>query len=170
MAAILRINKLNLRLNCGECALNLRISGLFHFCSCSGRPPYQNNESSLFDSSPKRERIRGHLAVEDDRADLEDLGLDTRNRANLGRRALERRNFGEGRMVTRSWNEDQAKKRIDPQIDALPLKDIEIKDYVRDTDLTKIPGHIAYRVNGARLYADILNLNDMLHVTAVAPR
>src|SRR5229473_2574960 len=70
-------------------------------------------------------------------------------------------------MATRSWNEDRAKKRIDAKIDALPLKDIEIKDYVRDTDLANLPGHVAYRVNGAQLYADILNLNDMLHVTAI---
>lgn len=70
-------------------------------------------------------------------------------------------------MATRSWNEDRAKKRIDAKIDALPLSNIEIKDYVRDTDLTGMPGHVAYRVNGAHLYADILNLNELLNVTAV---
>jgi hypothetical protein len=94
------------------------------------------------------------------------LGLDTRNQAK-SELALGARIFGEGSMATRSWSEDRAKKRIDANIDALPLQGIEIKKYVRDTDLTNILGHIAYRVNGAQLYADILNLNDMLHVTAV---
>ena len=66
-----------------------------------------------------------------------------------------------------NWNKDRAKKRIDDKIASLPLKDIEIKEYVRDTDLTGLPATVAYRVDGAHLYADILNLNDMLHVTDV---
>lgn len=66
-----------------------------------------------------------------------------------------------------SWNKERATKRINDKIASLPLKDIEIKDYVRDTDLSALPSHVAYRVNGAHLYADILNLNDMLHVTDV---
>lgn len=70
-------------------------------------------------------------------------------------------------MATRTWSKDRAGKRIDSKIADLPLKDIEIKDYVRDTDLTNLPGTVAYRVDGAHLYADILNLNDMLHVTEV---
>src|SRR5438552_2716238 len=39
-------------------------------------------------------------------------------------------------MGTRTWNKARATKRIDAKISALPLKDIEIKDYVRDTDLS----------------------------------
>jgi class 3 adenylate cyclase len=70
-------------------------------------------------------------------------------------------------MGTRTWNRERAKRRIDEKIAALPLKDIEIKDYVRDTDLSSLPATIAYRVDGVHLYADILNLNDMLHVTEV---
>lgn len=35
-----------------------------------------------------------------------------------------------------TWNKDRATKRIDAKIDALPLKDIEIKEYVRETDLS----------------------------------
>jgi len=31
-------------------------------------------------------------------------------------------------MATRTWNEDRASKRIKAKIDALPVKDIEIKD------------------------------------------
>jgi class 3 adenylate cyclase len=70
-------------------------------------------------------------------------------------------------MGTRSWNKDRATKRIDAKIAGLPLKHIEVREYVRDTDLTNLPGNVAYRVDGAQLYADILNLQDMLHVTAV---
>lgn len=66
-----------------------------------------------------------------------------------------------------SWNKDRAKKRIDDKIASLPLKDIEIKEYVRDTDLTGLAATVAYRLDGAHLYADILNLNDILHVTDV---
>lgn len=66
-----------------------------------------------------------------------------------------------------AWNKDRAKERIDNKIKALPLKDIEIKEYVRDTDLTGLAATVAYRVDGVHLYADILNLNDMLHVTEV---
>lgn len=68
-------------------------------------------------------------------------------------------------MATRSWNKDRASKRIDSKIEALPLKDIEIKEFVRDTDLTNLPANLAYRLNGVHLYADILNMSDMLHVT-----
>ncbi len=70
-------------------------------------------------------------------------------------------------MSTRTWNRDRAAKRIDSKITQLSLNDIEIKDYVRDTDLTNLPSHVAYRVDGVHLYADILNLTDMLHVTEV---
>jgi class 3 adenylate cyclase len=66
-----------------------------------------------------------------------------------------------------SWNKERATKRIGDKIAALPLKNIEIRDYVRDTDLTGLPGNVAYRVNGVHLYADILNLKHMLHVTDV---
>jgi class 3 adenylate cyclase len=70
-------------------------------------------------------------------------------------------------MATRTWNKDTAVKRIDSRLAKLPLDDIEIKDFVRDTDLTNLPANVAYRINGAHLYADILNLADMLHVTEV---
>lgn len=70
-------------------------------------------------------------------------------------------------MATRTWNRDRASKRIDTRISELPLKDIEIKEYVRDTDLTNLKSNVAYRVDGVHLYADILNLSNMLHVTEV---
>ncbi|WP_024576590.1 MULTISPECIES: adenylate/guanylate cyclase domain-containing protein [unclassified Afipia] len=70
-------------------------------------------------------------------------------------------------MATRSWNKDRAQKRIDAKIDAMPLKDIEIKEYVKDTNLENLSSTTAYRVDGVHLYADILNLKDMLNVTTV---
>jgi len=68
-------------------------------------------------------------------------------------------------MAVRTWSKERAEKRVTGKLDALPLKDIVIKDYVRDTDLTGLPNGTAYRVNGVHVYADILNLNEMLHVT-----
>lgn len=70
-------------------------------------------------------------------------------------------------MGVRTWNKDRATKRIDAKIDALPLKDIEIKEYVRETDLSGLSGSTAYRVDGVHVYADILNLRDLLNVTGV---
>jgi len=70
-------------------------------------------------------------------------------------------------MATRTWNKDRASKRIDAKIAGLPIKDIQIKDFVRETDLTGLPSTVAYRINGVHLYADILNLVDMLNVTSV---
>jgi class 3 adenylate cyclase len=70
-------------------------------------------------------------------------------------------------MATRSWNKDRASKRIDSKIGDLPLRDIEIKEFVRNTNLTNLPANVAYRIDGVHLYADILNMSDMLHVTDV---
>jgi class 3 adenylate cyclase len=70
-------------------------------------------------------------------------------------------------MGTRTWNKDRAAKRLDEKIAKLAIKDIEIKDYVRDTDLWNIASNVAFRVDGVHLYADIVNLNDMLHVTEI---
>jgi class 3 adenylate cyclase len=68
-------------------------------------------------------------------------------------------------MATRTWNRDRAAKRIDAKIAELPLNAIEIKEYVREANLASLLNRVAYRVDGAHLYADILNLTDMLHVT-----
>src|ERR1700730_10497445 len=70
-------------------------------------------------------------------------------------------------MATRTWKKERASERIDTWLKNMPLKDIEIKEFVRDTDLTNLPGNVAYRIDGVHLYADILNLSDMLHVTEV---
>lgn len=70
-------------------------------------------------------------------------------------------------MATRTWDKDRASKRIDACIADLPIADIVIKKFVRETDLTSLPRNVAYRLHGVHLYADILNLADMLHVTEV---
>jgi class 3 adenylate cyclase len=70
-------------------------------------------------------------------------------------------------MGTRTWNKDRAAKRIEEKIAGLPLKDIEIREYKRDTDLSNIANTVSYRVDGVHLYADILNVGSMLHVTDV---
>jgi class 3 adenylate cyclase len=70
-------------------------------------------------------------------------------------------------MATRTWKKERASERIAGKIKALPTKDIEIKEFVRDTDLTNLPGNVAYRLDGVHLYADILNVGSMLHVTDV---
>lgn len=70
-------------------------------------------------------------------------------------------------MTGRTWDKDRASKRISGKIDDLPLEDIEIKNYVRNTDLTNLPSYLAYRVDGVHVYADIVNLSEMLAVTAV---
>jgi class 3 adenylate cyclase len=70
-------------------------------------------------------------------------------------------------VATRTWNIDRASKRIDEKIAGLPLRDIEIREYVRDTDLANLPSKVAYRLDGVHLYADILNLAAMLQVTEI---
>jgi class 3 adenylate cyclase len=70
-------------------------------------------------------------------------------------------------MASRSWKKERAVERIASRIEELPLNDIEIKELVRETDLSELPRNIAYRVDGAHLYADVLNLVDMLNVTEV---
>jgi hypothetical protein len=42
-------------------------------------------------------------------------------------------------MAARNWNKDTASKRIDSRIAEFPLNDIEIKEFVRHTDLTNSP-------------------------------
>ena len=70
-------------------------------------------------------------------------------------------------MATRTWKKERAADRIAEKIKNLPTKDIEIKEFVRDTDLSNLPGNVAYRLEGVHLYADILNVAAMLHITDV---
>src|ERR1035438_2159160 len=82
-------------------------------------------------------------------------GIKPGNRIEFGRA------WGADQMATRTWNKDRAGKRIDARLAELPVKDVEIREYVRDTDLTGLPMNVAYRVDGVQLYADILNLRGL---------
>lgn len=62
------------------------------------------------------------------------------------------------------WKEDRAKTRIASEFEK--VRDVEIRDYKRDTSLESIPSKRAYRVHGAHLYIDILNIDEMLGCTA----
>lgn len=65
--------------------------------------------------------------------------------------------------MTYRWKKADAEVRIEKR-----LKDVEtvtIRDYKRDMSLENIQTNEGYRVKGAHLYADIINLDDMLHCT-----
>ena len=66
--------------------------------------------------------------------------------------------------MAKSWNYARAAKRIDTRLEE--VADPTIVDYKRDMSLENIPTNKAYRVNGVHLYADILNLDEMLHCTS----
>ncbi len=68
-------------------------------------------------------------------------------------------------MAKNVWKKEKAEKRIATRYNE--VETIEIKDYVRDTDLHSLPRSKAYRVDGVHLYADILNLGEMLQSTEV---
>jgi hypothetical protein len=65
-------------------------------------------------------------------------------------------------MASRNWKKDDAKARIKGWLDQ--VKTVEIKDYVRETNLEGLSNGQAYRVDGVHLYVDILNLDEMLNV------
>lgn len=62
-----------------------------------------------------------------------------------------------------SWNEERAKKRIATRFEE--VREVDIRDYKRDTSLDSIPINRAYRVHGAHVYVDIVNLQEMLNCT-----
>lgn len=66
--------------------------------------------------------------------------------------------------LAHTWNHDRASDRIDAALKA--VEDVEIAEYTRDLSLENIPVWKAYRVSGVHLYADIVNLDEMLNVTA----
>ncbi len=67
--------------------------------------------------------------------------------------------------MSKNWNHDRAAEHIDKKL--ADVKDVIIKDYSRDMSLEQIPTNVAYRVDGVHMYADILNLDDMLNITDV---
>lgn len=66
--------------------------------------------------------------------------------------------------MAHTWKHDRASDRIDAALEA--VTEVEIADYTRDLSLENIPLWKAYRVRGVHLYADIVNLDDMLNVTS----
>lgn len=67
--------------------------------------------------------------------------------------------------MAKTWNKDRAASHIDKKISEVDV--VTVKDYGRDKSLSNIGVNEAYRVDGVHMYADILNLDEMLNVTAV---
>lgn len=67
--------------------------------------------------------------------------------------------------MTKTWNKDRAVTHIDKKISDVTT--VTIKDYGRDKSLENIAVNEAYRVDGVHMYADILNLDEMLNVTEI---
>ncbi|UTP40928.1 transcriptional regulator [Phenylobacterium sp. LH3H17] len=67
--------------------------------------------------------------------------------------------------MSHNWNHERATAHISKKLKEVSA--VEILDYKRDTSLENIPVNRAYRVMAAHLYADILNLDEMLNVTDV---
>ena len=65
--------------------------------------------------------------------------------------------------MAHTWNRDRAAKRIDTALE--DVETVDIVDYTREASLENIPVNKAYRMRAAHLYADIVNLDDMLAVT-----
>lgn len=66
-------------------------------------------------------------------------------------------------MASRNWKKDRAQERIRGWVNQ--VRKVEIKAYLRDTNLTGLGNGVAYRVDGVHLYVDILNIDEMLGVT-----
>ena len=65
--------------------------------------------------------------------------------------------------MAHTWNEDRARKRVEARLNE--VETVTIADWKRDLSLENIPRNKAYRVDGVHLYADILNLGEMLRCT-----
>lgn len=59
-----------------------------------------------------------------------------------------------------TWSEKKAGERIDAYLKQ--VEDVEVKDFVRETDLGELPVNVAYKVPAAHLYIDLLNVEEML--------
>lgn len=67
--------------------------------------------------------------------------------------------------MAHTWNHDRAERHIAAKLKQ--VETVEVLDYTRDRSLENIPVNKAYRVKAAHLYADIVNLDDMLNITSV---
>ncbi len=68
-------------------------------------------------------------------------------------------------MMAHTWNKVRAEEHIQRRLEE--VSEVTVVDYVRDKSLDSIPINKAYRVDGVHLYADILNLQDILGTTDV---
>ncbi|MFS8977261.1 adenylate/guanylate cyclase domain-containing protein [Cupriavidus necator] len=66
-------------------------------------------------------------------------------------------------MATRNWKKDRAQERIRGWVNQVGK--VEIKEYLRDTNLAGLGNGVAYRIDGVHLYVDILNIDEMLGIT-----
>lgn len=62
-----------------------------------------------------------------------------------------------------SWSEDKSRKRIETRL--AEVETVDIRDYVKDTNLSNIGNGVAYRVDGVHVYVDIKNFLDILSTT-----
>lgn len=65
--------------------------------------------------------------------------------------------------MANDWNHDRAVEHIKKRI--ADVKTVTIKEYVRDMSLKNIKTNEGYRVDGVHLYADILNMGEILGTT-----
>ncbi len=65
--------------------------------------------------------------------------------------------------MANGWKNERAVESIKKRI--ADVKEVTIKDYVRDMSLKNIQTAEGYRVDGVHLYADILNMDDILGTT-----
>lgn len=65
--------------------------------------------------------------------------------------------------MAKTWNRERALEGINARISE--VETVTIKEYGKEKSLSNIAVHEAYRVDGVHVYADILNLGDMLNVT-----
>ncbi|MDX3924757.1 MAG: adenylate/guanylate cyclase domain-containing protein [Shinella sp.] len=65
--------------------------------------------------------------------------------------------------MANTWKHDRAKTAIDARIK--DVENVTVVDYTRTTSLQSIPTNKAYRLDGAHLYIDIVNFEEMLWST-----
>jgi class 3 adenylate cyclase len=61
------------------------------------------------------------------------------------------------------WKAERAQERIEKQFEQ--VREVKVVDYAKDMSLENIPVNKAYRMHAAHLYADILNLDEILGTT-----
>jgi class 3 adenylate cyclase len=66
--------------------------------------------------------------------------------------------------MSKMWKHDRAARHIDDSM--AEVESVTVADFRRDMSLENIPVNKAYRMDAVHLYADILNLSDMLATTA----